>query len=225
VPTSQLWRCDARHCRAKPGHAAGTATRMRLVVLQAAFAAKVRLPRAWSGAVGRLPAAPLWRLAVVGCHASGCFAHGVRCVGRRRSWDEAAVCAARAQGGAAAVRCGPRFGVRCEGGGAELSSVGWLGAALAHRLLLAAAERDWAQVQARTCRASPLLPFVSLPSAHSNQRRCAVLEHGSTSAYQIAGALRVRLDLVGHTAVGLGRSRRVREGRRGAGAAAVECSS
>jgi hypothetical protein len=76
-----------------------------------------------------------------------------------------------------------------------------------------------------TCRASPLLPFVSLPSAHSNQRRCAVLEHGSTSAYQIAGALRVRLDLVGHAAVGLGRSRRVREGRRGAGAAAVECSS
>jgi hypothetical protein len=108
---------------------------------------------------------------------------------------------------------------------AERSLVGWLGAALAHRLLLAAAERDWAQVQARTCRASPLLPFVSLPSAHSNQRRCAVLEHGSTSTYKIAGTLRVRLDRVGRAAVGLGRSRRVSEGRRGAGAAPVECSS
>jgi hypothetical protein len=40
-----------------------------------------------------------------------------------------------------------------------------------------------------------------------------------------AGGLRVRLDRVGRAAVGLGRSRRVREGRSGAGAAPVECSS
>ena len=41
--------------------------------------------------------------------------------------SEAAVCAARAQGGAAAVRCGPRFGVRFEGGWrAERRLVGWL---------------------------------------------------------------------------------------------------
>jgi hypothetical protein len=36
----------ACRCRAKACHAAGIDTRMRLVVLQAAFAAKVRRPRA-----------------------------------------------------------------------------------------------------------------------------------------------------------------------------------
>jgi hypothetical protein len=35
-------------CRAKACHAAGSATRISLVVLQATFAAKVRRPRAWS---------------------------------------------------------------------------------------------------------------------------------------------------------------------------------
>ncbi len=38
--------CCVYNCRAKAGHAAGSATRLSLVVLQAAFAAKVRRPRA-----------------------------------------------------------------------------------------------------------------------------------------------------------------------------------
>lgn len=51
----------------------------------------------------------------------------------------------------------------CDLRAAGVLSGAWLvGAALAHRLLLAAAEKDWAQVQARTCR------------AQRQRRRCAV---------------------------------------------------
>jgi hypothetical protein len=55
----------ACRCRAKACHAEDNATRITLVVLQAAFVAKVRRPRAWSRRRCRLLAAPLWCLAAV----------------------------------------------------------------------------------------------------------------------------------------------------------------
>jgi hypothetical protein len=119
----------------------------------------------------------------------------LRSLGRRWGGGEAAVCAARAQGGAAAVRCGPRFGVRCEGGWrAERRLVGWL-------------------VQRSRTGCCSLRPR----RTGRKCRRAPVRAQGQRQAFGWMVWVAPPL--------GLGRSRRVREGRCGAGAAAVECSS
>jgi hypothetical protein len=193
-------RCvRANYRRAKPGHTVGGATRMIHVVLQAAFAAKVRRPSACLA-----PSVPAARSTTV--------VFGGRCLARLRllrTWralfgtpagrGEAAVCAARAQGGAAAVRCGPRFGVRLEGR--------WR----AERRLVGSVQRS----RTGCCSLRPR-------RTGRKCRRATVWAHGQRPALRFFG----RIVWVAPP-VGLGRSRhlRVREGRRGAGAAAVECSS
>jgi hypothetical protein len=181
---------------AKPGHAAGSATRMIHVVLQAAFAAKVRRPRACLA-----PSVPAARsTAAVFC---GRWLARLRLLRTCCAWfgtpagrDEAAVCAARAQGGAAAVRCGPRFGMRCEGWWrAERRFVGWL-------------------VQRSRTGCCWLRP-------RRIGRKCRRATCPGTRATPGAFGWMVWVA----PPLGLGRSRRVREGRTGAGAAAVECSS
>jgi hypothetical protein len=142
----------------------------------------------------RLLAAPLWCLAVTGWPGSCCL----RCAGMAAGRGEASVCAARAQGGAAAVRCGPRFGVRCEGGGrAERRLVGWLVQRSRTGCCSLRPRRT-----GRKCRRAPVRAQRQRPA------RCAF-------GWMVWVA----------PPLGLGRSRRVREGRRGAGAAAVEGSS
>ncbi len=83
MPTSLLWRCSAfvQLAVRRPGHAAGSATRMiHAVVLQAVFAAKVRRPRACPVALGAgcsQQRCGVWR-SFVGTAPAACI---VRCAG------------------------------------------------------------------------------------------------------------------------------------------------
>ena len=186
-----------RHAR--PGHAAGSASRMIHVVLQAVFAAKVRRPRACPAAVGAGSSQHHCGVSRLLVGTAAAVAHVVCVV-----WDAGGagrgcgVCSPSSRRCCSrTVRTAFRRAVRGRRR-AERRLVGWL-------------------VQRSRTGCCSLRP-------RRAGRKCRRAPCPGTRATAGAPARLVEIVWVAPP-LGLGRSRRVREGRRGAGAAAVEGSS